>query len=345
MSATTSNAVVAKARAIYGKRLSEADYTELVRRQSVSEVADYLKRSTHYREILSAVDTNTVHRGYLEDLLRKNTFAIYSGLCKFQQLDKIDFYRYDIVNKEIDQILRCILCLNTDTEDDYISSLPAYLIQHAGIDLLQLAKAKSFEDILAVIRHTDYYDVLKHVKPDANGKYDYTSCEVALRTYYLRWLGERVDKTFSGKTAKDLRFLILTQVDLINIINSYRMKTYFSTPADDIKASMLPFYGRLSEKKLTELYESPDRDEFLRRLGRTYYGRQIPQFEVESMEKQLAELRYKYAKITLRVSQSAPVSLYAIHFLFELEVENLISIIEGIRYKVPSGYIEKLLIK
>lgn len=338
------NAVVAKARAIYGKRLSDADYTELMRRQTVSEVAEYLRSSTHYGKILASVDTAKIHRGHLEDILRKNTFEIYSGLCRFQQLENTEFYRYDIISKEINLIMQCILCLNSGNSDDYISALPAYLIKHSRIDLIKLGKARSFEAMLDVIRHTEYYQVLKDVKPDENGKYDYTKCEVALRKYYIGWVLSTIDKSFSGKTAEDLKDLALTQIDMINIINSYRMKAFFKANNELIASDMLPFYGRISAKTMHEMYNASDGDAYLEMLKRTYYGRRM-ECESDSLEQDAMRLRYNLTKIKLRVSQSAPLSLYAIHYLFEIEVENLIRIIEGIRYGIPSGSIEKLLIK
>ena len=56
------NATVAKIMAIYGKRLTPQDYSELMSRQSVAEAAEYLKKNTHYSDMLSSIDTNTIHR-------------------------------------------------------------------------------------------------------------------------------------------------------------------------------------------------------------------------------------------------------------------------------------------
>ena len=64
------NATVAKIMAIYGKRLKPQDYTEMMNRHNVSEVADYLKKNTYYSKLLASIDTNTIHRGLLENLLR-----------------------------------------------------------------------------------------------------------------------------------------------------------------------------------------------------------------------------------------------------------------------------------
>ena len=179
------NATVAKSRTIYGKRLTQDDYKELLRRNSVSEIAEYLKRNTHYRNILSSIDTNTIHRGFLETLLRRDVFDLYVRLCKFQQLDRIPFYNYIILKQETEEIVSCILNLNANSGEEYISKLPGYLIDHASFNLIELAKSRDYNGMLNVLKKTPYYPILKDAVPDEDGLYDCTKLEVQLRTYYL----------------------------------------------------------------------------------------------------------------------------------------------------------------
>ena len=70
------NATVAKIRAMYGNRLKQADYDELVNKSSVAEIAEYLKKNTHYGKMLSSIDTVNIHRGFLEDLLKRYNFEM-----------------------------------------------------------------------------------------------------------------------------------------------------------------------------------------------------------------------------------------------------------------------------
>ena len=344
----STNATVAKARAIYGKRLTREDYKELLHRSSVTEVAEYLKRNTHYKNVLSAIDTNNIHRGFLENLLKRDNFDLYVRLCKFQQLDKIPFYNYIVVKQEIEEIVSCVLHLNAKASDEYIETLPSFLISHASFDLLALAKCRDFSEMLKVLKKTPYYAILKDMTPDENGTYDCTMIEAKLYTNYLKWFKDVTDKSFSGKTASNLDYLTKTQVDLMNLISGFRLKAFSNADAATIEQYMLPFYGRISRNNEHEIFEATDPDDYIKRLQKTYYGRQMQMFD-ESLDNSMLEnythaLRAKYAKIALRASSSAPVSLYTIVFLFDIEVENLINILEGIRYKAPLQFIEKLLI-
>lgn len=344
----STNATVAKSRAIYGKRLTNDDYKELMRRNTVTEIAEYLKRNTHYRKILASIDTTTIHRGFLETLLRRDTFDLYVNLCKFQHLGNVPFYNYKVIMEEISEIVSCILHLNAKASDNYIESLPSYLMDHASFNLIELAKARSYSEILSVLKKTPYYDIIKDFVPDENGLYDCSLIESKLFTYYLKWMKSAIDSDFSNKIAQDMHRQLKTQIDLINIISGFRMKAFSNADDKEIEEYTLKFYGRLSKNKQRELFSSEDADEYIKRFQKTYYGSQMEMFD-EPLSKDLIDkyahaLRAKYAKITLRQTQAAPISVYNIVFLFEIEVENIINIIEGIRYKAPLAYIEKLLI-
>ena len=62
------------------------------------------------------------------------------------------------------------------------------------------------------------------------------------------------------------------------------------------------------------------------------------------MERAFQTLRWRTARNALHFSGHAAVSLYAVHCLNQIEVQNLITVIEGIRYHKPVSYIRSLLI-
>lgn len=340
----STNATVSKIRAMYGKMLTSQDYDELMSKQNVSDVAAYLKASTHYADILSSVETNTIHRGFLESLIRKNNFNIYVKLCKFQELGKYDFYNYELVSDEINQILSCILHINSGDIDNYIGTLPGYLIEHSKIDFIALAKQKKFEGFLEVLSNTPYKKLLSGVSRDENGKIDYMSSELILRTYFYNRLIENVRKNFDDKVGEKLVKNIKAQIDLINIINAFRMKNYFNYPSEEVKKDMLPFNGQMSKKKINNIYESKNPEDMLLMINKSVYAKQVEVDDLDNVEKCVYVMRYKNSKRALRDAQDAPTAFYAYLNLCEVEAQNIISITEGIRYKVSPSYIQKLLI-
>lgn len=332
MNKYTTNATVARTRAMHGKRLTDADYRELAGRKTVAEAADYLKKSTYYSTALASVNTATVHRGYLESVIKKYSFDRYINMCDFQQLRKEQFYNYLIVLSEIREILSVILHINADASDEYITAMPAYLINKTGINLIELAKCGSIREMLSILRHTRYYSVIKTFSVDENGHVDYLACEIKLRTFYYQWLMDTIKKELPRSTADELLNQIRTQIDLINIINAYRMKKYYGLSSSEIEKKLLPFYRKLGKKAKADLFENDNSEDFLKAFSRTYYGRDIDFEHPENFEIEIRKLQCRMAKKSLAFSQSAAVSIYSLVFLNDIEVKNIITIIEGIRY-------------
>lgn len=344
MNSFSTNATVAKIHAKYGKMLKSANYKELLNMQSVGEIAAYLKKDTRYGHLLSGVETNTIRRGHLEDLIRRSNYETYVGLCKFQQLDKLEFYNFEIIKEEIEQILSCILHINTGEQERFISAFPSYLDERFSYDMIELANSNSFPELLTAIKHTSYYSILKEIVPDSDGKVDYLDCEVKLRICYYSWLFDKIKKNFSSSVAAELSSFIKSQVDLVNFINSYRYREFFGADTEQIKEHMLPFYGRLGKNRAHKIYEAESSQQMIELFDKTNYTNSLSGIDFNHVETSIDLARYKHAKRELRKSQSVPVVLYAYMFLCDIEAMNLTSIVEGIRYKEPPSNIEKLLI-
>lgn len=340
------NATVAKIHTYFGKRLTEEDYKTLTAMKNIGEVADYLKKNTHYSPIFTDVEPASVHRGTVETLLRKYHFEKGIEWCNFQHVDKEPFYRFHYVLREINEILNSLMNLNAGVPDEYIRSLPSYLIKKSSFDLLQLPKIKDFNQLLGVLQDTPYYNLLSDV-PFINGKINFNICENRLRSYYTSRILEIVTHDFKGSAQSKLFQIIKSQIDLINVINIYRMKTYFHMAEDEIRELLLPASGRISKAIENELINAPDTEAFMKTLSKTIYGTGLDEATDASsiyFERNLTQLRVDNARHALFASNSAAVSFYSALFLFEIELKNLITILECIRYKKTSAYIESLLI-
>ncbi len=333
------NATITKARAMYGNRLKDTDYKELTGKKSVAEAAEYLKKNTHFSEAFSTLNTASIHRGHLESVISKNAFDKYIELCSFQQLGNSKFYNYLIVLSEIKEILSVILHMNAESSEDYISTMPAYLISKASIDLFELAHSRGMKDLLQAIRHTPYYNALSQIQPDSTGKVDYLKCELLLRTYYFQWLTDVVKKDFRGQSRNVLINQIEMQVDFINLINAYRMKKYYGFSSDEIEKHSLPFYGKLNLKKSREMFNLKTDEEFISAFSKTFYGRKMSVENYGNFEFEINKQRSAAAKRSLMFSNNPAVSIFSFVYLMDVEVSNIITIIEGIRYGKKQDYI------
>lgn len=221
--------------------------------------------------------------------------------------------------------------------------------KYTSFNLMALAQVRSFGELLELVAKTPYHDIIKPFAPKEEdgeeGQIDYAGCELKLRTYYFRRLLES-SESFGGESARKLRDIIGAQIDFINIINSYRMTVYFNAEADEIRERMIPIYLHIPEKKMYDLYAARDKEEFIKLLAETRYGREFTEngLDVNSHETAVVQLRYIRTKRFFSMARGAPECFYTFNTLREIELKNIIMIIEGIRYSLPAKEIGELLI-
>lgn len=342
MATASCRATVASIRSIYGQRLTKTDYRELTGMHNVSEVAAYLKETPAYADVLADIEPSLVHRGHFESVLARSIFEHDMHICKLERLQNTPFFRFFIMDYEVQELLKAIQLLPDDNAD-YISVMASWLAPYACFPLDDLARAKTPQDIVDAIAHTPYQAALKAFYTNNDHPSDFIACEIALRSCYLEHLRSDAKNVCKGSDLQALNDLIGEQVDLINLINAYRLKSVFHTDEDTLAHMMLPVAGKLPKRVLQQLYDAPDADAFRRVLRTTRYGRLLGtgtlNFDHVQMEHAFQMLRFQTARNALHFSGHAAVSLYAIHYLFQVEVQNLITIIESIRYGKAAQYI------
>ncbi|MFR9189310.1 MAG: V-type ATPase subunit [Anaerotruncus massiliensis (ex Togo et al. 2019)] len=268
------NAVISKARAMYGQMLSPAQYDDLLRKQNVQEISAYLREKTPYRAALEGVQDSTIHRRQLENLLHRDLFYQYVRLAKYVR-EKDSIYQYIVMDLEIELILSSLRNIISDEQEDFVASLPTFMQPYASFNILGLAGARSLDEVIEAVAGTAYEPVLrrcqKQYPPDGN-TLRYTRYELALRTCYFSTLLERAKRETRGRASAELRELITMRAELMNLNTIYRMKTYFQADADRIRVTMLPFYSRLRPRQLEEMVSARDTQAFLKLLSATPTG-------------------------------------------------------------------------
>ena len=344
-------ATAAAIRSAYGHRLKAADYRELVSLHSVQEVVSYLKETEGYGDLLRGLEPSYTHRGYLEMLLKRNLFTQCLHFCSLEHLQNTPFFRFFIYDYEIRELIKKLLLMPEGVQA-YISAMDAWLDPYFSFPMDRLARADSAAELIAAAAGTPYQAVLKkQLSPETGRPYDFTACEIALRACYLERILKEAESTVRGSDLEALRDLIGEQIDLINLINAYRLKCVFHAEEDTLRSMMLPIPGRLPRRTCDALYAAPNLDAFLEVLKTTRYGRLLngvtglsdPSDSIR-LEHAFQTLRCRSARNALHFSSHAAVSLYAVHFLYQTEVQNLITIIEGIRYGKPASYMQELLV-
>lgn len=344
MSDQSSLAMAAKAKAMYGKHLKSDDYTELLRKKTVQEIAGYLKSETAFKSVLQGINEFAIHRGHLEMLIRQTFYLDFLELIRYGQSNKDHFYEYGVLMIEMKQILMTIRLLSETDKTNQIAQLPIFANRMISFDVEKLIKVNTFDELLNVLKNTPYYNLLKPLKPRSVLDIDYANFEVVLKTYYYKRVYEIIEHEFTGKDKQDIRDLFDTQIELENITKIYRLKKYYNSSPLEIKKVLNPTYKRINKKLLDELIETKDAHGFLLAINQNGYNIPTDIKEFQYIEYQMDAIMFDLNKRLMRFSTNPNIILVSYLSLLEIEIRNIIDIIEGIRYKVENDKIAKLLI-
>lgn len=344
----SSNAVVAKARSIFGDCLKREDFLQLTTKSSVSDVCAFLKQTKRFSGCLASANEQSVHRGQLENLLRRNTFMIYERFCRFDHTESKAFFDIIIMKMEIEQLLTALMYINAKSTDEYINALPSYLMERCSFDLMALAKADTFTEVEQVIKDTPYYKLLHNIiaatSGSSSGRIQINACEQALYTYYFEQSIKKAGKRFSGKARKDIEKMLLISADMMNAITCFRRKVYFNDSAEQIKAALIPYHNRLKGEALDRVLACGSADEVQEALKKIGYGTALERGLYENVDLFTEKVSFDSFRHRISFSGEAPVVYFALIEYLSVELKNVITIIEGIRYQMPPTEIQRMLV-
>lgn len=337
-----SNAIFSKARAMYGRHLKESDYAKLLACNTVSEILTCLKSSEKYADVMKQLNENNIHRVQLESALRQKLFQDYESLCRYEVTVGDDFARYTIMKAEIGQIMHYLTLLCTGAQHEFYSSLPKYFLKVSSINFSAIAGANNYDEFLKVLGRSVYSKLLEPFRPLKGKSINLSDIENALYNYLFETVYTIIDKT-SGAEKQDLKKMFDTNIDLRNFTRILRLKKYYRLEPDEIRKQLLPF-GSLKERQITALCNAQDTKELFSIMQQTMAGKIISKleysFNCEIPRRALYEESYKRMYFSVNPS----VVLLAYYTLAETEIDNIIHIIEGVRYKVETEKVKSLLI-
>lgn len=337
------DAIIAKAKSIYGKQLTRYDYNNLIYKNSISGVVAYLKDTERYREVFRNINEAQIHRGQVEQMLSKEVFELYFKLCRFMSADKSSFCNYLIKETEVKQIISALMYIKAKSADGYLLEMPAYLMDYISFDMMKLSKAGDYEQVLEVLADTPYCKVLRPILT-GSGSRDLEECAVALYAWYIRWAFKAIGRNYKGREAKELKEIFMRQSDLSNIMLCYRKRSLFSEDTETIKKSLRSTHYLVTPAMLDEILAQPDADvQLLALLKRIYFKSKI-NYDPENLEISIHRYNYNYYKKQLSFTSNGTMALYSLMGLCEIERSNLQKIIEGARYNRLPSETEQLLV-
>lgn len=340
----SSNSVIAKARAVYGRALTADDYSQMASKETVSAVCAYLKQTERYGAALASVNPQTVHRGQLEQLLRRAVFDIFESFHRFDFTESKGYFKYIVRRLEIEQMLGAFRSVSGNSSDSFIAVLPMFLTKYSDVDLAALGTAKNLVGAAELLRGTVYeksaYPLL--LASAESGKLDIRETERRLYTQYYMLMLKAVEKKYKGAEKKEFKRMVLRCVDMENTVTLYRYAAIFKNSTDSAGKALIPFKYRLSGEVVDRLAQESDIDKIARELENIGYkhGADAP----DTVEQLTERISLDYLKKTLRLSQYASVVYFALTEILTIELNNVKTLIEGVRYNLDGSAILDMLV-
>ncbi len=337
-------AVSTKIKAMEGKFLKDEDYKNLLSLESVTEVARYLKEKTAYSEVLASVNTENIHRGMLENLIKQNMVRNIDRIMHYFTGEYKDFIKslyakYEIA--ELKSIARTVYNGKNAGEAKEI----AFIGKYSRIDQDKILEARSIRDIIYALSASEFY---KFLIPLIDG--DFTEnpfrFEMVLDMSYYSIL-----KKEWNKLSKQDR-IVLQQAqgiiaDILNLQWLYRGRKFYRLSPEELINYTINIGYRLDYSKLKELCYAPSLEEFFGIAKGTRYGFVFKEDSTTDiyMERRLDRHIYYELRSLVRSNKLSIISAFAFIIFLEFEVRDIVAIVEAIRYKVPEHNAHKYIIR
>ncbi|NLG03625.1 MAG: V-type ATPase subunit [Clostridia bacterium] len=333
---TAYSTITTKIRARMSRMLTKEQFYELAECKGVPELVEYLSATDAYKDILSALTKEQLHRGNIEKILKRSYYSDFDTIYHFADLKQKRYLALYFKKFELVFLKSCIrnIC-RTNSEDRSDKEVVSIFKKYSKMNIEEVQKQTSIEGLIEVLSGTEYYEIFKHVADSSkNLLSDY---EYALDYAYFKSLWRGINKYFDGLDRKILLNAIGTKIDILNMQWIYRSKKYYSLTEAEIYAMILPYRRHLHKEEIQSMVEAKNIEDFNLELKKTMYGKKEADLSGEKLESVYTFLLDSDRK---RAGYQFPYSIAIIeYFLYqkEREVAKIIMIMECVRYGVSKN--------
>ena len=333
----------AKVQAMSGKLLKNADYDTLLSKDSIAEIASYLKNSTHYSDDLANVNEASLHRGQLEEILNEAKAREFARLIRFERGANKRFLLTYVLKYEIEILKEVLRMLKSGLLPSFYHEVSEHFKRYFTVDIQSLSKSQSIRQFIEGLKGTDYYSVFSKMEIN-DGNFNIFNIEMMLDIYYFNRVFTLCEKLLSKNDAKLVREMMSRETDILNLLWIVRSKRYFNTPKEIIYSYILPNRYMIRDAQIKELVEAKTEEDMQAVLASTPYSKV---FERDNLflEQHFTEYMRTHERKTVRRRQYSIVTVLNYINSCDVETSNIIKIIEGKRYKLSVDEIEPYLIR
>ncbi len=334
----SNGALAAKARGMRGKLLTKQQYEQMAAQKTVAGGVAYLKSTPSYRDILAMVDENKTHREQIENILRGSLIADYLKFRKFVNINHREFLRGLFIRYDIYYLKLFIqVIMEGEKTQEVLASISKEYLEATSINIARFENVQDMQGFLDVIKGTRYHRVLSSLYQRGKEPTLF-EMENQLDIYFFTYVSKSIKKALSGSDKEALEKYLGSEADMLNLLWIYRCKQYYLLPNEVIYGFLVPVHYKLTVQKIKELTNAKTMEEFMDFASATPYSAIFRQ-KSATFEKTFLGLLIKLLKIAMQNDPYTIISAVGYLNAKELEIENIFSVIEGLRYNLSTDAI------
>ena len=320
----------AKLKAMYANRLTKENINDLIKQSNVKNVVLMLKNKS---DIFKNTQEN-IDRLEIEKLLDE---SLLNDILKIKKLlNKSDNALFDIFLRQYE--IKCVksilrkLYSDDKTDDIIVQNVKMWTLQLFN-EIKGIETIENFDDFFQAIKRMGHYSFIK--KYQNNENINIFEIENEIDKLYFENLYDKV------KSNNNLKKIIGSEIDLLNIEWIIRIKRFYNFDKQRLFQVLIDRYYKIKPNQLKDIINANSFDEIKTILSKTVYKNVfISETDFENnADRFLYQINYKvFKEDVLSIAY-----IFAYINLVDYENNDIINVIEGIRYNLDKGEIIKRL--
>lgn len=324
---------MAKLQGMYAKKIKKDALEELIKQNSTKQVVALLKSMNDKFKGLEDNPKRIKIKIFLDHIFLMDVQKISRLLNKNDKKVLHEFLGiYEM--KCMKSVLRRALSGNVEEPTNDIANWIDVVFK----DLRGLETVKNKKDFIDFVKRTKYYAFFEKAL-EKEEDINIFEIENELDKSYF----EHIMKVTKGYNAS-LEDMIGKKIDLNNIIWIYREKKNYHFEETKVRKTLIPICYKIKKQELDALMKTNNENEMIEVLKKTYYAKQIGFSELENLEAKADQFLYKLYQKYFRGKMFDIGVVYAYLNMLDLENNDIMNVVEGIRYHLGKEEIRQKLV-
>lgn len=324
----------AKLNGMYAQKIKKADLEEVLKQTSSKQAVALLKSLNKGFKDLEDNPGRIKIKILLDDILIEDIQKIYRLLNKKDKEVFMQFMSiYEI--KCIKSVLRklssnSVINEKTNEAQNWVNKIFKKL---KGIE-----NVREYEEFLQILKRKQYYSIFAEYSNNINDIKIFEIENKLDKLYFEKMM--KVAKSYNS----NLEDMIGKQIDLNNIIWIYRVKKHYNFSKEQVKDILINVNYKLKRSDITKLIQANNEKEMNEILNSTYYAKYINFTSIMELEENADRYIYNMYKKYFRGNIFDISVVYAYIGMIEKENNDIMNVVEGIRYNLNKDEIRKKMV-